>query len=75
MLQIDKDKIVELSKMPGRCTLNGYPANITGALRHFPLVRTLEDNKKSHFGMPLFCVEFSWPVVKRVMATGGKFRC
>ena len=70
--QKEKYELVETSRKPGKCFLGKHPASITGALRDYPLVRTLE--YKENFGVPVLCVEYSWKAVKRILSKDGKFK-
>jgi hypothetical protein len=49
-----------------RVTLDGKPAKISGTRQQFATVATIDPNGPA--------VEFSWPAVARIVATGGKFK-
>lgn len=53
----------ELCNMP--CTMNGKPAQVSGALLRFAVVSERDSG--------LAC-EFSWQAVERVLANGGAFK-
>ena len=57
--------IVEISREPKRCTLNGKPAHIAGI--SLPVAHVVDDENNIGAG-------WCWKSAARILSTGGKFK-